>query len=52
MNKVEKEIWTDQQVNEYCGFDSNEIVYISKDDKIKNYKIVVIICLCLIVVLI
>lgn len=52
MNKVEKEIWTDQQVDEYCGFYSNKIVYKSNDDKINNYKIVVIICLCLIVVLI
>ena len=52
MNKVEKEIWTDQQVEEYCGFYSNKIVYKSNDDKINNYKIVVIICLCLIVVLI
>jgi len=52
MNKVEKEIWTDQQVDKYCGFYSNKIVYKSNDDKINNYKIVVIICLCLIVVLI
>ena len=41
INKMEKEIWTDQQIDEYCGF--------SNVDKTKNvYKtlMIVFICLC------
>ena len=39
INKVEKEIWTDQQVDEYCGFYSK-----NRDDKEYNiYKVIMIV---------
>ena len=44
IDKIEKEIWTDQQVDEYCGFYNG--------DKTKNiYKILMIVFICLFVVL-
>ena len=47
INKIENEIWTNQQVDEYCGF------YSKSDDIIDNnaYKILFIISSCLIAVL-
>ena len=45
INKVEKEIWTDQQVDEYCGFYEK-----NNDNKEKNvYKVIMIIFICLFV---
>ena len=44
IDKIEKEIWTDQQVDEYCGF--------YNDDKTNNlYKTLMIVFICLFVVL-
>ena len=47
INKIENEIWTNQQVDEYCGF------YSKSDDIIDNnaYKILFIISSCLIAIL-
>ena len=47
MNKVEKEIWTAQQVDEYCEINSNDNGN-NDDNKIKFiYKILLIVFICL-----
>ena len=47
MNKVEKEIWTDKQVDEYCEINSNDNGN-NDDNKIKFiYKILLIVFICL-----
>ena len=54
INKLEKEIWTEQQVNDFCGFDKTQSYnsYFSnlksEKDKAKNiYKVLMIIFICL-----
>ena len=47
INKVEKEIWTDKQVDEYCEINSNDNSN-NDDNKIKFiYKILLIVFICL-----
>ena len=63
INKITPHIWTDKQINDFCGFDDNnkdddekggnndenkEIIYVEND----SYKIAFIIFICLTVILI
>ena len=41
INKMEKEIWTDQQVDEYCGFYNDD-----KTNNLHKTLMIVFICLC------
>ena len=51
IDKIEKEIWSDQQVNEFCRIQQN-----NNEDKIyfdkKTYKIIIIVFICLVVFII
>ena len=51
INKIEKEIWTEQQINDFCEIKSNnneDKSYIDKD----TYKIVIIVFICMVVLII
>ena len=48
INKVESIIWTDQQVDEFCGYKNEDDDKINKTNKTNNiYKILMIVFICL-----
>ena len=53
INKIEKEIWSEKQVNDYCGLDNSYNLYYSNlmNKKEQAYKLLMIIFICLSVIL-